>query len=48
MSQVIENNIKIEPLLVISGEQGSAKTLLCKMLKALIDPNVAPVRTLAR
>jgi hypothetical protein len=36
------------PLLAISGEQGSAKTVLCKLLKAIIDPNVAPVRALAR
>ena len=36
------------PLLAISGEQGSAKTVLSKMLKALIDPNVAPVRALPR
>ena len=36
------------PLLAISGEQGSAKTMLSKMLKALIDPNAAPVRSLAR
>jgi hypothetical protein len=36
------------PLLAISGEQGSAKTVLSKLLKALIDPNVAPVRALAR
>jgi len=36
------------PLLAVSGEQGSAKTVLCKLLRALIDPNVAPVRTLAR
>jgi hypothetical protein len=36
------------PLLAVSGEQGSAKTVLCKLLKALIDPNVAPVRALAR
>ena len=36
------------PLLVISGEQGSAKTVLAKMLRALIDPNAAPVRTLPR
>src|SRR5436305_262028 len=36
------------PLLAISGEQGSAKTALSKLLKALIDPNVAPVRGLAR
>jgi hypothetical protein len=31
------------PLLVIAGEQGSAKTALSKMLRALIDPNAAPV-----
>ncbi len=36
------------PLLAISGEQGSAKTVLSKMLKALIDPNAAPVRALSR
>jgi hypothetical protein len=36
------------PLLVISGEQGSAKTVLSKLLKALVDPNTAPVRALAR
>lgn len=32
------------PLLAISGEQGSAKTVVSKLLKALIDPNAAPVR----
>src|SRR6266550_2031503 len=36
------------PLLAISGEQGSAKTVLSKVLKALIDPNAAPVRTAPR
>jgi hypothetical protein len=36
------------PLLAISGEQGSAKTVLSKMLRALVDPNGAPVRTLPR
>jgi hypothetical protein len=36
------------PLLVISGEQGSAKTVVSRVLKALIDPNVAPVRSLSR
>ena len=36
------------PLLAISGEQGSAKTVLSKLLKALIDPNAAPVRALPR
>jgi hypothetical protein len=33
------------PLLAVSGEQGSAKTVLSKVLRALIDPNAAPVRT---
>jgi hypothetical protein len=36
------------PLLTISGEQGSAKTILSRMLKALVDPNMAPVRALPR
>jgi hypothetical protein len=36
------------PLLVITGEQGSAKTFLAKLLRALVDPNAAPVRTLPR
>jgi hypothetical protein len=33
------------PLLVIAGEQGSAKTMLTKILRALIDPNTAPSRS---
>jgi hypothetical protein len=36
------------PLLALAGEQGSAKTVICKLLKALIDPTIAPVRTLSR
>ncbi len=36
------------PLLAISGEQGSAKTVLSKLLRALIDPNTAAVRALPR
>jgi hypothetical protein len=36
------------PLLAISGEQGSAKTVLSKLLRALVDPNSAPVRSLPR
>ena len=36
------------PLLAVSGEQGSAKTVLSKLLKTLIDPNAAPVRALPR
>ena len=36
------------PLLAIAGEQGSSKTFLTKVLRALIDPNVAPVRAAPR
>jgi hypothetical protein len=36
------------PLMAISGEQGSAKTALTKILRALVDPNDAPARSLAR
>src|SRR5215472_5141333 len=36
------------PVLAIAGEQGSAKTALSKLLRALIDPSVAPVRALPR
>ena len=36
------------PLLALSGEQGFAKTVLSKMLRGLIDPNAAPVRTSPR
>jgi len=36
------------PLLAVSGEQGSAKTVLSKLLRALVDPNAAPVRALPR
>jgi hypothetical protein len=36
------------PLLAISGEQGSAKTMLSKLLRALVDPNGASVRAAPR
>jgi hypothetical protein len=36
------------PVLAIAGEQGSAKTVLSKLLRAVIDPGVAPVRALPR
>jgi hypothetical protein len=32
------------PILAVNGEQGSAKSTLCKMLRALIDPNKSPLR----
>ena len=36
------------PVLAIAGEQGSAKTVLSKFVRALIDPSVTPVRALPR
>ncbi|MFN2513394.1 MAG: hypothetical protein ABR568_18470 [Pyrinomonadaceae bacterium] len=33
------------PVLVIHGEQGSAKSTVSKMIRELIDPNVAPLRS---
>ena len=36
------------PVLAIAGEQGSAKIVLSKLLRTLIDPSVAPVRALPR
>jgi hypothetical protein len=36
------------PLLAVSGEQGSSKTVFCKVLRGLIDPNASPVRTAPR
>jgi hypothetical protein len=32
------------PILVVNGEQGSAKSTLCRLLRRLTDPNGAPVR----
>jgi hypothetical protein len=36
------------PVLALTGEQGSAKTLLAGFLRALIDPNSVPLRALPR
>jgi hypothetical protein len=36
------------PVLVVLGEQGSAKSTLLRLLRALIDPNKAPIRSLPR
>jgi hypothetical protein len=36
------------PVMVLSGEQGSAKSTFSAILRALIDPNTAPLRALPR
>jgi len=36
------------PVLVLHGSQGAAKSTLTRMVRALIDPNHAPIRTLPR
>jgi hypothetical protein len=36
------------PVEVVVGEQGSAKTTFCTILKMLVDPNTAPLRALSR
>lgn len=36
------------PILMLNGEEGSAKTTQTKLVKGLIDPSVAPVRALPR
>ena len=36
------------PLLALSGEQGSAKSTFSAILRALLDPNTAPLRALPR
>lgn len=36
------------PILVISGEQGSAKSTAARLLRTLVDPNTAPARTAPR
>lgn len=36
------------PVLVLTGGQGSGKSTAAKMLRALVDPNVSPLRSLSR
>ena len=41
-------NIGPYPVIVLSGEQGSAKSTFSAILRALLDPNTAPLRALPR
>lgn len=36
------------PILAVNGEQGSAKSTLSRCLRALVDPNAVPLRTLPK
>ena len=36
------------PVIVLSGEQGSAKSTLSAIVRALLDPSTAPLRALPR
>ena len=36
------------PVIVLSGEQGSAKSTFSAILRSLLDPNTAPLRALPR
>jgi len=36
------------PILILQGEQGSAKSTVERLLKALVDPSTAPLRTMPR
>ncbi len=36
------------PVIALSGEQGSAKSTFSSILRALLDPNIAPLRALPR
>jgi len=36
------------PILVINGEQGSGKSTLCKLLKNILDPGVASLKSIPR
>ena len=33
------------PVLCVHGEQGSSKSTTCRLLRALVDPNIAPLRS---
>jgi hypothetical protein len=36
------------PVLVLTGEQGTAKSSMCRFLRDLVDPRIAPLRTMPK
>jgi hypothetical protein len=36
------------PILVVNGEQGSGKSVFCRMLRSLVDPRAAPIGTVPK
>ena len=36
------------PILVVNGEQGSGKSVFCRMLRSLVDPSAAPIRAVPK
>ncbi len=36
------------PVLCVNGEQGSGKSVFCRMVRSLIDPNAAPIRAMPK
>lgn len=36
------------PILLVTGEQGAAKSTLCRIVRSIIDPNAAPIRLAPR
>ena len=45
---VLQNWGRTYPVLAISGEQGSAKSTCSETIRNLLDPNIAPLRSLPR
>ena len=37
-----------QPILVVTGEQSSAKTTLCRVLRSIVDPNISDMRCAPR
>ena len=42
------NDIGSYPILIVNGEQGSAKSTLSKLIRSIVDPNQAALRSLPR